>query len=323
MSGLLGAIAGRLALAATTLLVVAAIVFFLMRAIPGDPVLIWLGTSYDPETYARLKALYGLDRSLGEQFLIWLGNLLQGDLGKSVLTQLPVSTELLRRVPVTVELILMALIIAILLGGGAGIWAARHAGKPSDHALLAATLFGISIPEFFMGAVLMLAFALWLGVLPPTGFAPVETPVAHLSHLILPALALGVPRAAVICRMVRGSLLEVFGKPFVRAARAKGLTIRAVLFGHALRNALIPVITVLGLQVGYLVGGAVVVEKLFVIPGLGAYGLNAVLSRDYPSVQGFVLVVAAIFLLANLLVDIAYLLLDPRIRDARARSQPA
>lgn len=323
MTGILGAVSARLASAAVTLFVIAAVVFFLMRAIPGDPVLIWLGTSYDPQTYARLKEIHGLDRGLIEQFFIWFGHLLRGDLGNSVLTQLPVTQELLRRAPITIELMLMALFVAILFGGGAGLWAARHAGKSSDHAVLAVTLFGISVPEFFLGAVLMLVFSLYWAVLPPSGFVSIENPGAHFSHMLLPALALGLPRAAVICRMVRGSLLEVFGRPFVRAALAKGLTTRAVLFRHALRNALIPVITVLGLQVGYLVAGAVVVEKLFTIPGLGAYGLNAVLSRDYPSVQGFILIVAAIFLVANLIVDIAYLLLDPRIRDSRARGMAA
>ena len=208
----------------------------------------------------------------------------------------------------------LALAVALPLGIGSGIWAAWRYGKPADHTVLTATLFGISLPEFFVGALLMLALALEWRVFPATGFEPFSWSREHFAHMVLPALALGLPRAAVICRLMRGSLLEVFGRPYVRACLAKGLSRRATLLSHAVRNALIPVVTVIGLQIGYLVAGAVVVEKLFVIPGIGAYGLNAVSARDYPSVQGFILVVAAIFLIANLIVDLLYLWLDPRIR---------
>lgn len=304
----------RIASAAATLLVVAAIVFFVMRFVPGDPVLNWLGTSYEKSDYDRLRALYGLDLPLHQQFLTWLLHLFQGELGYSVLTQLSVSEELWRRLPATLELIVLALAVALPLGIGSGIWAAWRYGKPADHAVLTATLLGISLPEFFVGALLMLALALQWRVFPATGFEPFAWSAEHFAHMVLPALALGLPRAAVICRLMRGSLLEVFGRPYVRASLAKGLSRKATLFAHAVRNALIPVVTVIGLQIGYLVAGAVVVEKLFVIPGIGAYGLNAVTARDYPSVQGFILVVAAIFLLANLIVDLLYLWLDPRIR---------
>ncbi len=304
----------RIATAAATLMVVAAIVFFLMRLIPGDPVLNWLGSNYDKADYDRLKALYGLDLPVWQQFFIWVQRLLHGDLGSSVLTNLSVVEELVRRIPVTVELIVLALLVALPVGIGSGIWAAWRYGKPTDHALLTATLLGISLPEFFVGALLMLAFALEWRIFPATGFRPFALTWEHFSHVILPALALGLPRAAVICRLMRGSLLEVFGRPFIRASLAKGLSRKATLFVHAVRNALIPVVTVIGLQIGYLVAGAVVVEKLFVIPGVGAYGLNAVFARDYPSVQGFILVVATIFLVANLIVDLLYVWLDPRIR---------
>ena len=239
---------------------------------------------------------------------------MQGNLGYSVLTQLSVSEELWRRLPATLELILLALAVALPLGIGSGIWAAWRYGKPADHAVLTATLLGISLPEFFVGALLMLGLALQWRIFPATGFEPFAWSTEHFAHMVLPALALGLPRAAVICRLMRGSLLEVFGRPYVRASLAKGLSRKATLFAHAVRNALIPVVTVIGLQIGYLVAGAVVVEKLFVIPGVGAYGLNAVTARDYPSVQGFILVVAAIFLIANLIVDLLYLWLDPRIR---------
>ncbi len=304
----------RIATAVATLLVVAAVVFFLMRLIPGDPVLNWLGSNYDKADYDRLKAFYGLDLPVGQQFFVWVQRLFQGDLGSSVLTNLSVVEELLRRIPVTVELIVLALLVALPVGIGAGIWAAWRYGRPTDHALLTATLLGISLPEFFVGALLMLAFSLEWRLLPATGFSRFAWSWEHFSHLVLPALALGLPRAAVICRLMRGSLLEVFGRPFIRASLAKGLSRKATLFVHAVRNALIPVVTVIGLQIGYLVAGAVVVEKLFVIPGVGAYGLNAVFARDYPSVQGFILVVATIFLVANVIVDLLYVWLDPRIR---------
>ena len=304
----------RIATAAATLIVVAAVVFFLMRLIPGDPVLNWLGSNYDKADYDRLKAFYGLDLPVWQQFFVWVQRLFHGDLGASVLTNLSVVEELVRRIPVTVELIGLALLVALPVGIGAGIWAAWRYGRPTDHALLTATLLGISLPEFFVGALLMLAFALEWRLLPATGFSRFAWSWEHFSHLVLPALALGLPRAAVICRLMRGSLLEVFGRPFIRASLAKGLSRKSTLFVHAVRNALIPVVTVIGLQVGYLVAGAVVVEKLFVIPGVGAYGLNAVFARDYPSVQGFILVVATIFLVANLIVDLLYVWLDPRIR---------
>ena len=312
--GLFFSALARIATAAATLLVVAAIVFFLMRAVPGDPILNWLGSSYEKADYDRLRAVYGLDLPLMQQFFIWFKHLFQGDLGYSVLTQLSVTAELLRRIPVTVELIVLALLVALPVGLGAGIWAAWRYGRPADHALLTATLLGISLPEFFVGALLMLALALQWRIFPATGFEPFAWSRLHFSHMVLPALALGLPRAAVICRLMRGSLLEIFGRPYIRASLAKGLSRKATLIKHAVRNALIPVVTVIGLQIGSLVAGAVVVEKLFVIPGVGAYGLNAVTARDYPSVQGFILVVAAIFLLANLIVDLLYVWLDPRIR---------
>ena len=320
--GLFLSVGTRVATAAVTLLVVAAIVFFVMRFVPGDPVLNWLGTSYEKADYDRLRALYGLDLPLLQQFLVWFTRLFQGDLGYSVLTQLSVSEELLRRIPATIELILLALAVALPLGVGSGIWAAWRYSKPADHAVLTATLLGISLPEFFVGALLMLTLSLQWRVFPATGFEPFAWSTEHFAHMVLPALALGLPRAAVICRLMRGSLLEVFGRPYVRASLAKGLSRKATLFAHAVRNALIPVVTVIGLQIGYLVAGAVVVEKLFVIPGVGAYGLNAVTARDYPSVQGFILVVAAIFLIANLIVDLLYLWLDPRIRIGAQNASP-
>jgi peptide/nickel transport system permease protein len=311
------AFARRLATAAIILLAASAIVFFAMRLLPGDPALLWLGSEYDPATHARLIRQWGLDRPLLEQYAAWLGNLAAGDLGRSLSTRSPVADDLLRRLPVTLELIALALLIAIAIGVAAGLIAALRRNRAADHAALGFTLLGISLPEFFIGALLMLVFALWLGWLPATGYAePGAGLWSHLSHLTLPAIALGVPRSAVICRLTRTALLEVFARPYIRTAVAKGLSTPAIVLRHALKNAAIPVVTVLGLQLGYLVGGAVVVETLFVIPGLGSWGVNALLARDYPAVQAFVLVTAAVFVLANLLVDLAYLALDPRQRGA-------
>lgn len=297
------------------LLAVSAVVFFLMHSLPGDPILMWLGTEYSPTLYASLKARYGLDKPLIEQYFIWLGNVLNGDLGKSLLTHIPIMDEILRRIPVTLELIFLAMTFALMFGLTAGILSALYRDRFIDHFCLSFTLFGISMPEFFFGAILVFFFALLWRVFPPSGYVSIsESWSTNLHHMVMPAIALGFPRSAVICRMMRSSLLEVFGKNYIRTAIAKGLKTREVLFGHALKNALITVVTVIGLQIGYLVGGSIIVEKLFVIPGVGSFGINSIIARDYPGIQGFILVVAFFFVLSNFLVDISYLYLDPRIR---------
>jgi len=313
----------RILFAFVLLFVVSGVVFFLMHSLPGDPILMWLGAEYNPALYAQLKAHYGLDKPLIQQYLIWLKNMLQGDLGKSLLSHTPILEEIMRRIPITLELILFAMIFSVALGMATGIFSALHRDRFIDHFSLSFTLFGISMPEFFFGAILMLFFALFWRVFPPSGYVNLsESWSANLHHMVMPALALGFPRSAVICRMMRSSLLEVFGKNYIRTAIAKGLRTQDVLLGHALKNAMITVVTVIGLQVGYLVGGSIIVEKLFVIPGIGSFGINAIVSRDYPGIQGFILVVAFFFVFSNFLVDLSYLYLDPRIRyGSRGRKQ--
>lgn len=305
----------RFLFAVVLLLVVSAVVFFLMRSLPGDPILMWLGAEYNPSLYASLKAHYGLDQPLLQQYFIWLRNVLYGDLGKSLTTHIPIMEEILRRIPVTLELIFLAMIFALVIGLTAGILSALNRDKFLDHFSLSFTLFGISMPEFFFGAILVVLFALYWQILPPSGFVNLsESWSSNLRYMVMPALALGFPRSAVLCRMMRSSLLEVFGKNYIRTAIAKGLKTREVLFGHALKNAMISVVTIIGLQVGYLVGGSIIVEKLFVIPGVGSFGINSIIARDYPGIQGFILVVALFFVISNFLVDTSYLYLDPRIR---------
>ncbi len=306
----------RLMFALILLWVVSGVVFFVMHSIPGDPILMWLGTEYDPALYASLKAYYGLDKPLLQQYFIWLKNVLDGNLGKSLLTHIPIKDEILRRIPITLELIFFAMVFAVAIGMISGIASAVRQNSFIDHFSLTFTLFGISMPEFFFGAILMVLFALYWQIFPPSGYVSLgESLSANLHHMIMPALALGFARSAVICRMMRSGLLEVFGKNYIRTAIAKGLKMRDVLFGHALKNAMISVVTVIGLQIGYLVGGSIIVEKLFVIPGIGSFGINAIMARDYPGIQGFILVVAVFFVLSNLLVDLSYLYLDPRIRS--------
>ncbi len=284
--------------------------------------MMWLGTEYDEALYDELKSKYGLDKSLIHQYWIWLENVLKGDLGKSLLTHTSISEEIRRQLPVTLELVGLSMAFAIIIGVLGGIVSALYHNRPVDNAALTITLFGISMPEFFLGAVLMLVFSLHWPVLPATGFVRIsEDWVANLRHMIMPALALGFARSAVICRLMRSSLLEVFGKHFIRTALAKGCTVREVLTRHALKNALISVVTVIGMQVGYLMGGAIIVEQLFVIPGIGSFGINAILSRDYPGIQAFILTVAVFFVFVNLLVDLSYSVIDPRIRGGGGRGR--
>lgn len=295
--------------------IISVIVYFVMHSLPGDPILMWLGAEYNPSLYAQLRTQYGLDKPLIVQYLIWLKNLLRGDLGTSLLSHIPVSHEILRRIPITLELIFLAMIFSVTLGMILGILSAFYRDRFVDQFSLSFTLFGISVPEFFFGALLVFLFSLLWRVFPPSGYVNIsESWLDNLHHMIMPAVALGFPRSAVICRMMRSSLLEVFGKNYIRTAIAKGLKTREVLFAHAFKNALINVVTVIGLQIGYLVGGSIVVEKLFVIPGIGSFGINAILARDYPGIQGFILVVAFFFVVSNFLVDLIYLYLDPRIR---------
>ncbi len=311
----------RLMLLVPTVMGVTVIVFLMMHFIPGDPVAILLGDYYTEETAAAIRAKYGLDKPLYSQYVIWLGRLFTGDWGSSIIANRPIFNDLLRRLPVTLELIVLSMAFALLIAIPAGVIAALRPYSWHDYSAMITALIGVSVPEFFMGILLILCFALTLGVLPAVGYVPMSDSLwGNLSHMLLPAATLGLARAALLTRLVRASMMEVIRLDYVTTARAKGVREPAVVLKHALKNALIPTVTVLGLQVGFLIGGAIVVETVFSVPGVGSFGINAIALRDYPQVQAFVLVFALGFVLVNLVVDILYAFLDPRIKFGRQAS---
>lgn len=307
----------RLLMTIPTLFGVALIVFLLMRAIPGDVVtqLIGVGEDVSPERMDELRRIFGLDLPVHVQFWQWLTAALQGDLGSSLRTGRSIATDLMLRFPATVQLSAMSLGIALMLALPIGIVAARHRGRWPDYLGSAFVLIGLSVPGFFLGILLILLFSLHLGWLPPAGFVPfLEDPYESTRRMLLPSLSLGLILAAATTRIMRSAMLEVMERDFVRTARAKGLAARVVTTRHALRNALIPVVTVVGLQFGSLLGGTVIIEQVFSIPGVGRFALEGINLRDYPVVQGAVLLISAAFVFVNLLVDVLYALIDPRVR---------
>ena len=307
----------RILLTIPSLLGVMVVVFLLMRAIPGDVVtnLVGLQGNVSPERLAELRRMFGLDLPVHVQFWEWFSAALQGDLGSSLRTGRSIAMDLALRFPVTLELTILGMAIALLVAVPLGILAALNRGGWLDWAGTLFALLGLSVPGFFLGILLILLFSLRLDWLPPAGYVPfLESPLDNLRHMILPALSLGLILAAATTRIVRSTMLEVLGRDYVRTARAKGLAERVVTLRHALRNALIPVTTVVGLQFGALLGGAVIIEQVFSLPGVGRYALEGINLRDYPIVQGAVLLIAAAFIFVNLLVDVIYALIDPRVR---------
>ena len=288
------------------LLGVSVIVFLMLYAIPGDPAQMAAGPDAAEEDIAQIRKNFGLDRPVYEQYLIYLANLLHGDLGVSFRTQRPVSTEIARTLPATIELSSAAITIAVLLGVPMGVVSALRPRTLLDSAFTMLAVFGISMPGFFLGLLLMLLFASQLGWLPPTGRG-------GLTHLLLPAFTLGLPFVASFARITRSNMLDVLVEDYVRTARAKGLSRRVVVYRHALINAAIPLVTLLGIYFGRLMGGAVIVETIFAWPGMGRYMIDAIGQRDIYVVQGTILVFAAAIVVVNLIVDILYGLLDPRI----------
>lgn len=288
------------------LLGVSIVIFLVLHAIPGDPAQMAAGPDAAEEDIIQIRQNYGLDRPLHEQYFVYLGNLLQGDLGISFRTQRPVLDDVARTLPATAELAATAMIIALLLGVPAGIASALRPGTPLDTALTTFSVLGISMPGFFLGLLLMLLFAAELGWLPPTGRGGFE-------HLIMPALALGLSYVASFARITRSNMLDVLGEDYVRTARAKGLPRRKVVYRHALVNVAIPLVTLLGIYFGRLLGGAVIVETIFAWPGMGRYMIEAIAQRDIYVIQGTILVFALAIVLVNLVVDILYGLIDPRI----------
>ena len=329
----------RFAMAVVTFLGITALSFFLIRAVPGDPVEVRAGErGISAERHAQLMHEMGLDRPLYVQFTSYLGELAQGDFGKSTRTQRPVLSEFFKLFPATLELSICAMIFAVVFGLPAGILAATNRSSPIDHGIMGASLTGYSMPIFWWGLLLILVFSVGLGltpvsgrisamvfVEPRTGFMLIDSLmsdekgafVSAVRSLILPTIVLGTIPLAVIARMTRSAMLEVLGEDYIRTAKAKGLGVRRVIGLHALRNALIPVITVIGLQVGTLMGGAILTETVFAWPGIGKWLVEAINRRDYPALQGGVLLIATLVIVVNLLVDLAYGLLDPRIRHVK------
>ncbi|WP_265521502.1 ABC transporter permease [Oerskovia flava] len=300
------------------LLGVTVVVFALVHLVPGDPVRIAMGTRYDPDVYAALREASGLDRPLLEQYVAYLGSALTGDLGVSFRSGEPVTTILLSRLPATVSLAVAGLVVALVVAFPLGVYSALHHGKASDVIVRIVSQVGVSVPDFWMAMLLILLFSSTLGWLPPSGYVPLtEDPVEWARRVAMPAVTLGLVAGSIMTRYIRSSVLEVLGADHVRTAESKGLRERVVLGRHVVRNALVPVLTIVGVQLATMLGGVIVVEVVFAWPGLGRLVLDAVAARDYPVVQGAVLLVAAMFLLVNLVVDLLYARVDPRIKVSR------
>ncbi len=310
----------KLVTALIQLWVIATLVFSIMYVMPGDPVLLLLGAESNPtpEAIATTRHQLGLDQPVLTQYLKWLGNALHGDLGTS-LNGYPVADYIQASMPKTIELAVAAILVAALLGIPLGIAAALNRGRFLDGFLTSLSTVGISVPVYILGSLLILVFSLQLGWLPSSGYTDMSRNVGlHYQKLVLPAVTLGLGLAASIARMTRSSMLEILGRDFVRSLHARGMRERRVIWLHVLRNAAIPIVTIIGLQLGNLMGGTVLVEALFNWPGISTLLVTAVSNRNYPLVQGSILTIAALFIVINLCVDLLYSLLDPRIRRRRA-----
>jgi peptide/nickel transport system permease protein len=310
-------LARRLLHLGPVLLGVSLIVFMVLHLAPGDPAEVMLGANANKEDLDRLRTQLGLDQPLHVQYLTWIGHVLQGDLGRSLWMKRPVLGEVLERFKATILLTGTALLLSTLGGVALGIASATRANSLLDRLSAVASLFGASMPVFWLGIVLMVIFSLWLGWLPASGmYAPYGGGGLRdlLAHLVLPAVTLAAASVTIIARLTRATMLETLGQDYVRTARAKGLGERMVVWRHALKNALIPIVTVVGVQAGYLLGGAVLTETVFAWPGVGTLVVQGILARDMPLVQGGVLVIALSFVLVNLAVDTLYAWLDPRIK---------
>ncbi|MGH3628688.1 MAG: ABC transporter permease [Sciscionella sp.] len=300
-----------------TLFLASVVVFGGIRALPGGPAVALSSETSSPAVLAAIRHQYGLDKPLPVQYIDWIGKALHGDLGQSPKTGLPVSAALAQRIPVTLELAVLALLIALLIGLPAGIIAAIKRGSAVDYSVTSTSLLGLSVPHFWLGILFILAFAVKLQWLPASGFVPLlQDPSANLARMIMPAFVLGIGIAAVVMRQMRSAMLESLGADYIRTARSKGLSEWSVIGVHALRNSLTTVVTVVGLQLGVLVSGVVITEQIFVIPGLGRLTLESVFSRDYPTLEGVVLLIATGYIVVNFLVDLTYSVLNPRVRIA-------
>jgi peptide/nickel transport system permease protein len=305
----------RLGQSFVTLVLATMVVFAGVRALPGDPARALAGEENNPAQIAAVRAKYGLDDSVLVQYWHYLTRSLTGDFGTSVRTDIPVRTMLASALPVTLELSMLALTVASLIGVLMGVVAAVRRGRPAEWFANGFALFGLSVPNFWLGLMAILWLSVSLGLFPASGYVPFsENPAGNLDHMVLPALVLGTGLAAVIMRQTRSSMLDSLGTDYIRTARAKGMRERTVIGVHALRNSLIVVVTIVGLQLGALISGAVVTERIFALPGFGKLTVDSVFQRDYPVIQGVVLITASAYIVINLLVDLLYSLIDPRIR---------
>ncbi len=310
-----GYVVRRVVALAVTLGFVSVLVFVAIRVLPGDPVLVMAGPEANPEVVARLRAAMGLDRPLIVQYADWLGGALRGELGTSLQYDVPVGALIVSRLPVTLPLTAMAASFTLLIAMPLGVYAATRARRPGDYLTMLVAQAGLAVPSFWAGLLLILLFSVRLGWFRSGGFEGWSVGFwAAVRSLLLPAVALGLFQAAVLIRATRSSLLEVLGEEYVRTARAKGVSERLVILRHALRNALIPVVTVAGLQLGQLLAGSIILESVFALPGLGRLALGAITARDLPVVQGVTLFVASCIVVINFAVDLSYAWLDPRIR---------
>jgi peptide/nickel transport system permease protein len=308
----------RLLSAVPVLFVVSLVTFLLMWIVPGDVSAEIGGTDATAADLAAIRERLGLDRPIWERAVAWYAALFRGDLGYSYLLNRPVAEAVLERLPVTLSLAGLALVLATMLGMLLGIAAAVRHNTMVDRGAMVGALVGLSIPDFWFGIVLIILFGVWLGWLPTGGFVPLtESPLGWARSMVLPAATLALTQMGVIARMTRSSMLDVLGQDYVRTARAKGLRWPAVIFRHALRNAMIPIVTVVGVITGVLLSGAVVIETVFSLPGVGRLIIGAIQRRDFPVIQGGLLITACVFVAVNIVVDLLYAVFDPRVRDAR------
>ncbi|MFN4011008.1 MAG: ABC transporter permease [Pannonibacter sp.] len=298
-----------------TLLLAALVVFVVLEVLPGDPARLMLGLEAREDTVQALREQMGLNRPVIERFFVWLSGLATGDLGISYTYSVPVSDLVAARLPVTLPLAVLALMLAVALALPAGVWAASRRGQPADTGLMALTQVGIAIPNFWFAMLLVFVFAVTLRLVPSGGFPGWQAGIGPaLTALILPAIALALPQAAILTRVMRSALIDTLSEDYIRTARAKGLSQQAALWGHALRNALIPVLTILGLQFAFLITGTIIIENVFYLPGIGRLIFQAITQRDLIVVKSVVVLLVGLVILVTFVVDIAYALVDPRLR---------
>lgn len=318
MSGQIGFIVRRVLLTVPTLFVMSVVVFLIIRLVPGDPVRTMLGFRATDANVAELRHQLGLDQSLFTQYAAWIGGLLHGDLGADIVSHAPLSELLAQRLPVTFELTGLSMLLAVAVGVPFGVWAATG-GRWVKRLTEGFVVFGIAIPDFWLGIMLVLVFTGALMVLPPSGYVPfAKDPAGNLRYMTLPVLTLAIGEAAYILRTTRGAVTAVMDRPFVTFLRAKGISQRRIVFGHVLRNAGPSIVTVIGIQVGVLLGGAIIVETLFALPGVGRLVVTGINQRNYPTVQVGVLAIATIFIVVSLITDLIVGWLDPRVADGAA-----